>query len=371
MELTDFTIDKIKDYKMWFMLQKLTAESPYIVLSHHQSHLNAEVPTDEYGLFKLNNNKVLVGFAKSFQTSANYNYIASDGVTEEIVNLQIYERIDDHFRIGPDAQPGGGFAWSNSDVNKANPQIDWRCDNQKFGPVVFANVTEKREILFDTRDEIEVYETILNYNGVGHLIYVKKKGGVEGRDAVFNNAPTPFVTHSLAENIKLILEWASVATPLFENEEPIAIKARELVEKYGITESLVAGQPDMQIYKYLSGDDAARVRPEGVLPISEELEQFVKHNVCYITFSKLAQLHPDCFDLAQVVFAEQLYFVEDWKETLIRYGMDENIPYGDVEGALASTLERNTGNHAFLSNYYKVIQKRMSLHAEVASSVGI
>lgn len=369
MNLQEFTIDKIKEYKMWFMLQKLTATSPRIVLSHQQSHTNAVVPNDEYTLFKLNGNKVLIGFVKSFQTGGNYNYVASDGINEEVVNLQAYERIDDHFRIGPDAQPGGGFAWSNSDVNKANPQIDWRCDNQKFGPVVFASVTEKKEILFESNEEIEVYETILNLNGVGHLIYVKKKGGIEGRDAVFNNAPTPFVTHSLAENIKLILEWASVATPLFDNAEPIAVKARQLVEKYNITESLVAGQPDMQVYKYLSGDTSARVRPNGVLPINAELEQFIKNNVCYMTFSKLAELHPDCFDLAQIVFAEQLYLVEEWKESLDKYGADEETAYGDVDAALASIAESRPGNVMFATLYYNLLKKKKEILAEVAGSI--
>ena len=94
-------------------------------------------------------------------------------------------------------------------------------------------------------------------------------------------------------------------------------------------------------------------------------------SVCYMTLSELAQQHPECFDLAQVVFAEQLYLAEEWKETLIKYGMDENIAYGDVESALTCTLERNPGNHMFLTNYYRVLQKRMSLLAEVASSVGI
>jgi hypothetical protein len=369
MNLEEFTIDKIKDYKMWYVLKHHTATSPRIVLSHQQSHMNAVVDQDEYKLFKLNNNKVLVAFKKSFQTCANYNYVASDGITEEVINLQAYERIDDHFRIGPDAQPGGGFAWSDSDVNKANPQIDWRCDNQKFGPVVFAPVTEKKPILFESNGEIEVYETILNFNGVGHLIYVKRKGGIEGRDTVFNNAPTPFVTHSLAENIKLILEWASVATPLFDNAEPIAVKARNLVEKYGITEALVAGQPDMQVYKYLSGDTSARVRPSGVLPISAELEMFIKQNVCYMTLSKLAELHPDCFNIAQVVFAEQMDLVEEWKQSLDKYGADEDIAYGDVNGAIASIEKNRPDAVMFATLYYNLLRKKSLLLAEVAGSL--
>lgn len=363
--MQEFTIDKIKDYKLFYILHNITADSKNIVLSHQQSLTNAVLDKQFYSLYKTQTNKVLVAFKEAFHNNGNYNYIASNGQIEEVVPGQSFERIMDHYKIGPEPQPGGGFAWSNSDINKHNTQIDWRCDNQKYGPMPFAMVTEKRDVLFQSAGEIEVYETILNVVGVGHLIYVKRHGGVDSRSSIFNDAPTPFVTHTLSESIKLILEWASVSNPEWGNYDPIATKARIFVDKLGINAVLVANQPDMQVYEYLKGNQQARLRPDGVQAMSDELDKFIQNNISYMTFSKLASLYPEDFNLAQCVWAEQTFLQAEWADSLERFHCPE-LPFNDVDAALQHLASEVPGNVMFATMYYKTFRTKINILQNLA-----
>lgn len=363
--MQEFTLDKIKDYQLFYVLKNMDADSGNIVLSHQQSLMNAVVDKKYYDLYKTQTNKVIVAFTQAFHNNVNYNYVASNGLVEEVVPCQSYERIMDHYKIGPEPQPGGGFAWSNSDINKHNTQIDWRCDNQKYGPMPFAMVTEKRDVLFQSAGEIEIYETILNVVGVGHLIYVKRHGGVDSRNSIFNDAPTPFVTHTLSESIKLILEWASVSNPEWGNYDPIATKAKTFVHKLGIDAGLVANQPDMQVYEYLKGNQQARLRPDGVQAMSDELDKFIQKNVSYMTFSKLASLYPEDFDLAQCVWVEQKIIEAEWENSLDNFRMPE-AAFNDVNTVLEYLAVEVPGNVMFATLYYKTFKNRVELLQSLA-----
>ena len=364
--MQEFTLDKINNYKMFYILKKLNVESGKIVLSHQQSLINDVVNTEYYDLYKTQTGKVIVAFKEAFQNNFNYNYVASNGLVEEVVPCQSYERIMQYYRVGPEPQSRGGFAWSNSEINKHSTHVDWRCDNQKYGPMPFADVTAKRDVLFQSAGEIEIYETILNVVGVGHLIYVKRTGDIDSRSTIFNGAPTPFATHTLSEAIKLILEWASVATPEWKNLEPIAQKARQFVNKLGLNNELVIGQPDMQVYEYIKGNEQARLRPNGVQPMTEKLDKFIQNNISYMTFSKLASAYPEDFNLAQTVWAEQTVVQAEWESSLERFGITETLDFNDVDAALEYLSVNIPNNVMFATLYYKTFTNRINLLQSLA-----
>lgn len=357
-----FTLEVIRDYKLFYMLKKLNGNSPRIVLSHQQSHTNAVV--EGYELFRMADNSVLVAFDRPFQRTPDYNYVASDGRTEEIVPVHCFERIMPYYKMGPEAHKTGAFIFSNSSIPKNSGQ-DWRCDNEKYGPKTFAQILDN-EVVFKTVNDIEVYETIFAVNGVGYIQYMKQKVRYEDAEEVFVNAETPFTTYTLAENVKLVLEWAAVNNPTFDNYEDIAVKAKQLVTRLGITEDLVANQPDMQVFEYLKGNTSARLRPDGVQPMSEELDKFIQTSNAHLTLSKIISLYPTAWDLTEVVAYEKEYARQEWEEALIKYHVLETKEYGDVDGVCEYIAEALPGTLAFVKNFFTILNRKKELLEEIA-----
>ena len=359
--MEDFTLEKIKDYKMFYILKNIKSTSRVIVLSHRQTHTNAVVEKDKYDLFKVGVDQVLVAFKSIYQHIGKHNYVASNGLNEENIILNPYERILDYYTTDRDDEESGAFVFMNSCPTILEGQ-DWRCDNSLYGPRGFFPVGQEEGRLIDGLNSIKVYEPILSINGIGHLIYYKQSGDdTQIRFDFINNAELPIAAETLPEMIKLLLEWSAVAVAPFENKEDIAVKAKQFVNKFGITESLVAGQPDMQVAKFLQGDTSARLRTSGTYPMSDELNSLIINNVPYMTFSKLAQLHPDLFNLEQVVTEEKRMVEEEWYSSLEKYGVIGNQEFGDV-AAVSEFLEETMPAAAdFLGLLFRLINKKKEL----------
>ncbi len=327
-----FTLEVIKDYKLFYILKKIDANAQRIVLSHQQSHINAVVI--DYELFRMADNSVMIAFKNPFPRTPDYNYIASDGRTEEIIPIQSFERIVKHYKLGPEVHATGTFVFTDSTIDRLAVQ-DWRCDNQKFGPKAWAALTEEGPFLTTGIDNIDIYEPIFSLVGTGHIIYLKQKVRSDNSDEILNNSYTPFACYTLAETVKLTLEWAAMNSGTFNNYEEIAVKARKFTERLGITEDLVANQPDMQVYEYLKGNPNARQRPDSVQAMSDELDKFIQNNVSYFTFSKLISLNPTAWNLNEVLEYEKEYAKQEWKEYLEKFHVLEETEYGDTEGVYA------------------------------------
>lgn len=351
-----FTLEVIRDYQLFYILKKLNGNARRIVLSHQQSHTNAVV--EDYELFRMADNSVLVAFTNAFKIHNNYNYVASDGITEEIVQLQSFERIQPHYKLGPEIHQTGTFVFCNSVVPKSEGD-DWRCDNQKYGPKTFTPVREDNRFI-KTLQEIEIYEPIFSINGVGHLVYIKQVNRSEDADEILNNSFTPFSCYTLAEAIKLTLEWASVNNDVFQNYEDIAVKANKLVTRIGITNALVANQPDMQVYEFLKGNDNARHRPDGVQAMSEELDKFIQNNVAHLTLSNLIALNPTAWDLAEVLEYETVYARQEWDSALEKYHVEPK-EYGDVSGVCEYIAVEKPGTLGFVKLFFTLLNKKKEL----------
>jgi hypothetical protein len=359
--MEDFTLEKIKDYKMFYILKNIKSTSRVIVLSHRQTHTNAVVEKDKYDLFKVGIDQVLVAFKSIYQHIGKHNYVASNGLEEENITLNPYERIADYYTSDRDDEESGIFTFLNSQPIVLEGQ-DWRCDNSLYGARIFYAIGQDEVPVFNGHAKIKVYEPILSINGIGYITYAKHGGDdTDIRFNFINDALLPQSGETLPEIIKLILEWSAVAVPPFENTEDIAVQAKHFVERFGITEELVAGQPDMQVAKFLQGDTSARLRTSGTYPMSEELNNLIINTVPYMTFSKLAQLHPDCFNLEQVVIAEAEFVREEWSSSLEKYGVLGNHEFGDVAGVYQYLTENMPDAADFLGLLFNLINKKKEL----------
>lgn len=351
-----FNFEEAKQYKLFYLLKKINASSPRIVLSHQQSHINAVVT--DYELFRMADNSVLVAFSNPFLRTSDYNYVASDGRTEEVIVLQAFERIAPYYKLGPEIHQSGSFVFTDSIIPRVEGE-DWRCDNQKYGPKAFTAVREDNRF-FKTVNEIEVYEPIFSINSIGHIVYIKQVSRSEDSDEILNNSYMPFACYTLPEVIKLTLEWASMNNETFQNYEDIAVKANKFVNALGITPELVANQPDMQVYEFLKGNPNARQRPDGVQASSEELDKFIQNSLSYFTLSKLIALNPTTWNLSEVLELEKAHAVVEWEESLTGYRFPE-IEYGDLNTLLEYAQENMPTSYFYFKLYFGVLTQKKAL----------
>lgn len=307
MNIEPFSLDVVNKYNMFFMLQKLNATS---TIDLYYQEVNNNVPFEDCALFEMTNGQVLVAFPEYFTHISKHNLVATNGVISEIVSLQIFERIYKYYKHGVDSVDAGGFVFMNS-APVPSFENQWRCDAGLYGVELFADPLGDSTIAVpDTADALLVYEPVFSINGVAHLVYIERENK-NNKTQLMNNSITPFATYSLGEALKLILEWAQVSQEPFNNTEPVAVKANNLVQQLGINETLVSNQPDMQIYEYLKGNPTARVRPENVQPLLLATDAFVKKNVAHSCLSSIISLYPDAADLTEVKEAEQTKLATD------------------------------------------------------------
>jgi hypothetical protein len=297
MKINPFTLDAINQYNMFFMLQKLDATSINIDLYYQE--INNDVLFEDCSLFEMLNGQVLVAFTEYFTHISKHNLVATDGVISEIVSLQIFERIYEHYKHGINTTDAGGFIFMNS-APVPSFQNQWRCDNGLYGVELFADPLGDSTIAVpDAADALLVYEPILSINGVAHLVYIERENK-NNKTELMNNSITPFATYSLGEALKLILEWSQVSKQPFNNTELVATKASIFVEKLGIQETFVSDQPDMQIFEYLKGNPSARTRPTGYQELSTEADIFIKKNMSHSCLSSIIAAYPSAANILDI-----------------------------------------------------------------------
>lgn len=341
MIVNPFTIDVIKDYRMFFMLQNLNASSGNIDIYYQE--INSDILFEGCSLFEMNNEYILVAFPDEYREQAKHNLIATNGTVSEVINLQSFERIYNYYKLGVDSEDHGGFTFMNS---AAVPSFanQWRCDAGMYGVEFFADPTGDTVIdIPDEADELLVYEPIFSINGTAHLIYTERKNKTN-KFNLMNNSVTQFAAYSLGESLKLISEWAHVSQTPFENAEAISIKSSEFISKLGFTDDLVSNQPDMQIFEYLKGNTEARTRPTNAQSLYSECVNFVKKNVSHMTLSHLVSLYPDCWDLSEIISEESSEFSDQVFKSFRSFVEPDISITLDNKNAVIESARQKTGN---------------------------
>jgi hypothetical protein len=299
-----FNLEVIKTHKCFYLLRHISnATEVQIIHNTPAGHIDTNVA----GAFAMPNGKILIAWKFPLNIAPMHNLSVISGATVENVNLAPLERVIDIYDRAVDAQVGV-FTFTNSDMILA-PNLDWRCDNGKFGPRSFHPVT-----IIDDLPQIVMYEPVLSVNGVGHIIYIEGVGKQTLANHHINEDSHPVTGRTLWESLKLIREWAIVNEDPFNNTEAVAHKAHQFIRELKLTEqeiTVIDQQIPMQIANYLTGSTNARQRPDGVLPITDDVKDLLFSRLASCSVAALEYLNPGMWDLEELLSKEQEQLVID------------------------------------------------------------
>lgn len=355
-----FYLNNIQDYEMFYVLKSITAGTADVVLYHQQTNDLVSVPREQYDTFLIGETSVLVAFKDVFIHTGKHNYIASDGITEEIVQTNPYERVTDYYE-STDFGDNGVFVFLDSRP-VMSPNMDWRCDNALYGPRPFYRSNTPEVVTLSGAHNIKVYEPILSINGIGHIIYFHYDGDdSEIRFNYINNAETPQAAETLTELLRLLWEWSVVSDDPFNNTERIARAAKAFINAFNIDYSMFSGCSEMQVSKFLNGNTQARQRTNTSYEVSPTLDKLILTYLPYMLFSNLIKEHSEYFDLSECVNVEKAALITKWGSSLTKFRADTDINYLDIPAVLESIEQNNPGALGFATLYYRMFDKKAQL----------
>lgn len=299
-----FNPEVIKTHKCFYLLRHISnATEVQIIHNTPAGHID----TDVADAFSMPNGKILIAWKNPLSVSPMHNLTAINGPSTENINLISLERVIDIYDRPVDAQVGV-FTFTNSDMILA-PNLDWRCDNGKFGPRSFHPVT-----IIDDLPQIVMYEPVLSVNGVGHIIYIEGVGKQTLANHHINEDSHPVTGRTLWESLKLIREWSIVNKEPFNNTEAVAHKAFQFIKELQLSDAELAvidQQIPMQIANYLTGSTNARQRPDGVLPITDDVKDLLFSRLASCSVAALEYLNPGMWDLQELLELENDELLQD------------------------------------------------------------
>ena len=375
MQINEFKLQVLNDHKVFYMLDKISGD-------HESVFLFKETPSGRvektfFQAYKMRDNKVLIAFPNEMLTTSDYNYIAVADDVEESINIQCYENIHSIYKKTPDNN-NGVFAFANSLPVVLDVETG-RCDTANYGPVGFTSNGSVPKPLMDDVSKLVKYEPILSVNDVGHIIFLEMKNSDSLGELTLNNFEIPSVGRTLMEVIKIMVEWAQVYEEPFNNREPIAQNIIKFFETVGADSNFIdhvkANQVDMQVVQFLLNNPNARVRPDGILPLTSEVENWLLPKLCFMTLSKLLQFYPDAWDTAEVLEKEKEVFAFRTTSAFARYGMEYRPDSLDEITYCVNTALLHSINNAvmqvgdeniikFLTSYFELLRfKRDTLNS--------
>jgi hypothetical protein len=368
-----FTLDVLTEYKLFYMLdfvdtskdltlKKLTPDG-YIDVTYSDQMISP----NKHAFFQMNNEHVLLAFVDPMRTQGNYNYVVSDGVTDEIVCTQSFERIWNYYDKPVDTDEGFFVFMNSIPINIQG--MDWRCDNSAYGPFGYNVGKDLDEPVLKTLDQIRIYEPVLSLNSIGHLVYAHMNISEETTEYFINGNPIPLYSRTLSESLKQLVEWAEVTKEPFNNDQEMALDARQFLESYKFDKEIVSDQVDMQVFEYLKGNEDARVRPTDVQPTNELIKEFVKKRVCFSTLSALLTLYPDAWDIQEIIDKENVEFPEEINRFFRQY-IFEDIKWTNKEFVLKYIQDYFTapGLLEFIKLKYTFFENKKKLLETVTAS---
>ncbi len=364
MQINNFTIQVVNDHRMFYMLDKISGDNESIFLFKETP--SGRLEHTLFQAYRMANNKVLIAFPFEMPRMTDYNYVAVCGEIEEIVNTQCYERIHNIYTKTPDNDKGC-FAFANSLPVVLDIETG-RCDINNYGPINFTKNGLIAEPLVDDVNKLITYEPILSVNGVGHIIFIHMKDDEELAELVINNFEIPTAARTFMEILKVMTEWAEVHEPPFNNREPVVDKTIQLFETIGLDNDLVdhikTNQVDMQVAQFLLGNPNARVRPNGVLPLTTEVENWLLSKLCFMTLSKLLEFYPDAWDTEEVLEKEKEIFTPRMIGCFSNYKMEYYTDSLDNIEYCVNTAVFNIGDESlrnFLTGYFEMLKCKRNL----------
>ena len=360
MTLPEFSPYAVQSDKMFYILDTIEADE----LSLIRRTPAGDESFTEFTAHRLPNGQVLLAFPEHFRLATKGNLVAIAGDREEIVNLNLYERLRPHYDLGT-AMPAGNkgvFCFLDSQPIH-DPRDEWRCDTTSYGPRKYLGPGEDYREIVSEIGHIKTYEPVLSVNGVAHLVYLQREDDADARELVVNGEPVPFVGVTLSEAMKLVHEWATVSEPPFSSAEEIAQDARDFLTALGFYPGLVANQSQMQVARYLQGDNDARRRPSDPQDNTDELRLFLKKRVAHGSLAGALSLYPGSGDIAEAVAIDLANIESDYASTLFFFGVDPQGHSFDraEDGISAINPETRKGAREFMRLKVAVLQQKREI----------
>lgn len=357
MAISNFTKEIYDRHSSFYVLSHLNPNADDITVRVLTT--NGEVDfSSKYSISRLPNEMFLFSSLITKTMGECFALVVSDGENSEIVNLQAYEKMR-RFINNPD---GGFFSFFNSlatiSLDGSLPKEE-RCDYGMYGPVRFLKDQEPKISLVNVND-INIFEKILSVDGVGHIVYIKAP-----LDYNFftNNDPFPRCATSLQESLKQISEWAAVTESPWNNEENIAIKAREFFDKLYFNQNFIEHinetQATMQVYNYLLGSADARNRPSETGPMTQIIKENILKRMSHICLTNILSLYEVELDsdLSSYITKTEFAKLNGMKKIEIDIlGMNEEIQSinDDNIDLIRMKIKENIGQHAYNMSFNKL-----------------
>jgi hypothetical protein len=210
-----------------------------------------------------------------------------DGAVQ-VLNLCPLERIIDIYNRPLDANLGT-FSFAKSIPIDGG---DWRCHRGAYGPWQFTD--DNHQIVIDEVTQIVIYESLLNLNNAGYLVYLEATGKTQLAEQKVNNSIAPVTGRTLQETMRLIYEWSVLAEEPFNSTDEAAVAAKTFLDFLGFTSderTALASLPPMQISNYLAGSETARVRPSNIPALDDAIKTMVFKRMASSSLSALFKIH--------------------------------------------------------------------------------
>lgn len=334
MTLAPFTLDVLNTHKAFYALHHINPNAGEFTVTAESFY--GRQPVDFVDLFLTPDNRVVAAWSHPFKHLPIHQVWVGDGNTEEVVNLTTLERIIDIYDKPVD-DPRGAFTFVESIV-AVGPQGEWRCDVGGYTGIKFADGPSIAEHV----NELKYVEMVLSVNATAHLVYAEKHDGIAINQHYVSGHPMPTAGRTVQEVLRLIWEWAESTKEPLNNTEPIAVKAREFLSAMRLTaaeEAAIAAQTPMQVSRYLMGHTDARMRPEGVQPLSADIRRLVFRRMASSTFAALTRLHNGLWDTQEVLETEEQKLAEGIARFRSFYNLDSSVGLDDEDAIVAAAVE--------------------------------
>jgi hypothetical protein len=281
-----FTTDILSTHRGFFILDKLPKNATEVDVWIQTPTGNESV--DFIDVFVLQDGTLLAAWQHPFQKLPLHNLtVFCDGAVQ-VLNLCPIERIIDIYDRPLDASLGT-FSFAKSIPIDGG---DWRCHRGMYGPWQFTD--DNHQIVIDEVTQIVIYESLLNLNNAGYLVYVEATGKTQLANEKVNNSIAPVTGRTLQETMRLIYEWSVLAEDPFNSTDDAAVAAKTFLDFLGFTteeRTALASLPPMQISNYLAGSETARVRPSNIPALDNAIKTMVFKRMASSSLSALFKIH--------------------------------------------------------------------------------
>lgn len=302
MELKTLSSINPNDYALFYKLAKFSvlSQPTHVMLASPNGDKplpQGKAPLSDGRNFEIvstDTGELIIAFAELGGFKFNNNVWVCNETTREPVTVRPFVDYQDVYGK-PVENSTGFFVFCDSVPIMAVQTQDWRCDSHTYGPRPFNDGVITDRPLIHSIDDVFIYEPILSASGIGHIVYTHLNLTPELDNTFINNAIIPSFGRTLSECLKLVWEWSKTVGDPWNCTDPIAVKAQQFMQVFGLEgpewdEHWEQNQVPMQVSKYLSGDSNARVRPDGVLPMSDKIQQFVERHSAHADIQKVLDL---------------------------------------------------------------------------------